>query len=79
MDKLHLTVDLYGCPLAHVPHVAHAAMTDIDALRSRRLAAVAAAGLQAVGELLGELLKGFARAPLLRHGLQRGVPAAASA
>ena len=79
MDKLHLTVDLYGCPLAHVPLVALVAMADIDALRLRRLAAVAAAGLQAVGELLGELLKGFAPARVQRFRLQRGVPAAASA
>ncbi len=45
MDGLHLTADLHGCPLAH------GAMTDIDALRTRCLAAVAAAGLQAVGDL----------------------------
>ena len=49
---MHLTADLHGCPLAH------GAMTDIDALRTHCLAAVAAAGLQAVGEL-------FHRFPLL--------------
>ena len=31
MDGLHLTADLHGCPLAH------ATMTDIDALRTRCL------------------------------------------
>jgi len=45
MDGLHLTADLHGCPLAH------GTMTDIDALRTHCLAAVAAAGLHAVGEL----------------------------
>ena len=45
MDGLHLTADLHGCPPAH------AAMIDIEALRTHCLAAVAGAGLQAVGEL----------------------------
>jgi S-adenosylmethionine decarboxylase len=45
MDGLHLTADLRGCDTAH------AAMHDVDALRSRCLAAVARAELQPVGEL----------------------------
>jgi len=45
MQGLHLTADLRGCA-AETP-----AMTDPQALRSACLAAVQAAGLQAVGEL----------------------------
>ncbi|WP_374586431.1 adenosylmethionine decarboxylase [Ideonella dechloratans] len=45
MQGLHLTADLVGCP-STLPR-----MTDADALRQTCLAAVAAAGLQAVGEL----------------------------
>lgn len=45
MLGLHLTADLRGCP-AEVP-----AMRDAAALRDLCLAAVAGAGLQAVGEL----------------------------
>ena len=45
MDGLHLTADLSGCA-AETP-----AMTDPQALRGACLAAVQAAGLQAVGEL----------------------------
>lgn len=45
MQGLHLTADLRGCPLA-LP-----AMTDPVALRALCVAAVAEAGLQAVGEL----------------------------
>lgn len=44
MQGLHLTADLHGCPDV-------AAMTDADALRALCLREVAAAGLQAVGEL----------------------------
>jgi S-adenosylmethionine decarboxylase len=43
MQGLHLTADLHDCP------VAHAAMTEPDALRAVCLAAVRAAGLQPVG------------------------------
>ena len=45
MTGLHLTADLHGCPLAQP------AMTDVQALRGLCLAAVAASGLTAVGEL----------------------------
>ena len=45
MHGLHLTADLRGCPLQL------AVMTEPAALRARCLAAVDAAGLQAVGEL----------------------------
>ncbi|MEO7055685.1 MAG: S-adenosylmethionine decarboxylase [Caldimonas sp.] len=45
MHGLHLTADLRGCAPAR------AAMTELDALRAACLSAVAAAGLQAVGEL----------------------------
>ena len=45
MIGLHLTADLHGCPLAQP------AMTDVQALRGLCLAAVAASGLTAVGEL----------------------------
>ncbi len=45
MQGLHLTADLHGCT-AQAP-----AMTDPQALRALCLAAVAQAGLQAVGEL----------------------------
>ncbi len=45
MHGLHLTADLRGCPLPL------AVMTEPVALRARCMAAVAAAGLQAVGEL----------------------------
>lgn len=45
MTGLHLTADLHGCPLAQP------AMTDLQALRSLCLTAVAAAGLTHVGEL----------------------------
>ncbi|MGE5864962.1 MAG: adenosylmethionine decarboxylase [Rhizobacter sp.] len=45
MNGLHLTADLRDCDPA-VP-----ALTDVDALRDACLAAVAAAGLTAVGEL----------------------------
>lgn len=45
MQGLHLTADLRGCPLG-LP-----AMTDPNALRALCVAAVAEAGLQAVGEL----------------------------
>jgi S-adenosylmethionine decarboxylase len=45
MQGLHLTSDLSGCDPAR------AVMTDPDALRRLCLAAVARAGLQAVGEL----------------------------
>jgi S-adenosylmethionine decarboxylase len=53
MQGLHLTADLHDCP------VAHAAMTEPDALRAVCLAAVRAAGLQPVGELFHR----FAPAP----------------
>ena len=45
MTGLHLTADLHGCPLAQP------ALTDVQALRSLCLRAVAASGLTAVGEL----------------------------
>lgn len=45
MQGLHLTADLRGCDAAAPP------MTDADALRALCLRAVAASGLQAVGEL----------------------------
>ncbi len=45
MQGLHLTADLRGCDGRAPP------MTDADALRSLCLQAVAASGLQAVGEL----------------------------
>ena len=45
MQGLHLTADLQGCPIGC------ALMTDPAALRQLCLAAVQAAGLQAVGEL----------------------------
>ncbi len=45
MDGLHLTADLRGCAGELAP------MTDTAALRALCLGAVAAAGLQAVGEL----------------------------
>jgi len=45
MQGLHLTADLQGCPTGR------ALMTDPAALRQLCLAAVQAAGLQAVGEL----------------------------
>lgn len=45
MDGLHLTADLRGCPAER------AVMTDLDALRTLCLGAVAASGLQPVGEL----------------------------
>ena len=53
MHGLHLTADLHDCP------VAHAAMTEPDALRAVCLEAVRAAGLQPVGELFHR----FAPAP----------------
>ncbi|TDP72924.1 adenosylmethionine decarboxylase [Roseateles toxinivorans] len=45
MQGLHLTADLHGCPAGLAP------LTDITALRMLCLAAVAEAGLLAVGEL----------------------------
>jgi S-adenosylmethionine decarboxylase len=45
MTGFHLTADLHGCPLAQP------AMTDAQALRTLCLSAVAAAGLNPVGEL----------------------------
>jgi S-adenosylmethionine decarboxylase proenzyme len=45
MQGLHLTADLHGCAAAQ------AVMTDPDTLRALCLGAVAASGLQAVGEL----------------------------
>ena len=48
MHGLHLMADLRGCP---ADPATHAAMTDPAALRSLCMQAVAAAGLQAVGEL----------------------------
>ena len=45
MHGLHLTADLHGCAADH------ATMTQASALRTRCLAAVRQAGLQAVGEL----------------------------
>jgi S-adenosylmethionine decarboxylase len=60
MDGLHLTADLQGCP----PLLA--AMTDVDALRRHCLAAVAASGLQPVGEL-------FHRFPVPEGGGPAGI------
>ena len=53
MHGLHLTADLRDCPAAR------RVMTDLAALRALCLAAVEAAGLQAVGELFHR----FAAAP----------------
>ena len=53
MHGLHLTADLRDCPVDRAP------MTDLDALRTRCIAAVQAAGLQPVGELFHR----FAPAP----------------
>ena len=52
MHGLHLMADVRGClPSASTSDTPPAAMTDPAALRSLCLQAVAAAGLQAVGEL----------------------------
>lgn len=53
MQGLHLTADLRGCPtaLSPAPSLALSPMHEPEALRALCLGAVAAAGLQAVGEI----------------------------
>jgi S-adenosylmethionine decarboxylase len=52
MQGLHLTADLSNCDAQR------AVMTDVQALRTLCLGAVAAAGLQAVGELFHRFAQG---------------------
>jgi len=63
MHGLHLTADLRDCPAQR------RVMTDPDTLRSACLAAVEAAGLQAVGELFHR----FTPAPGARAGEPVGI------